>query len=476
MSTETESGAEAVAGFGGAELNQTEDGHRISEPPESIRGFFDHMGPAWVFTASQIGGGEALSVPIGGAYLGMEAIWLIPLITFTKIFGQYYLVRYGVMSGETFLGTLYKQRPWLRWIFYYVFLGGLIYAIGLSGHLGETAGAAQEMLPLGGLAGLDGTAFWMIATTLLGISIVLLRSYELVEKLSTALLWVFLIMIAAASIMTADRWINGLGTGLTPTVPGYVDGLGVGGFAFVMTMFGWIGAGFGPTVSYVWFAKDKVMGMFEPKARGHDITKEDLTPEEVSRLKGWGEIVFLQNIFASILLGTFSFFMWTAAAATLHQRGIRPDGFDVVPEMAGIFTQVYGEWAAWIFLITIMAALFSTLIGPLYGMSRLWEDAFAIHGVFERFDITRASVFRATVLLFAAVPLALNLIIEAPLILFAISGSLFAPAIGLMYLAALYMSYKEVDLPELHPQRTWAVAIAIFAAIALIASGLFEAF
>lgn len=45
-----------------------------------------------------------------------------------------------------------------------------------------------------------------------------------------------------------------------------------------------------------------------------------------------------------------------------------------------------------------------------------------------------------------------------------------------MYLAALYMSYKEVSLPELHPQRMWAVAIAIFAAVALIASGLFEAF
>lgn len=471
MGVETES----TTGFGGAELSQSEDGYRISEPPESLRGFFEHMGPAWVFTASQIGGGEALSVPIGGAYLGMEAIWLIPLITFTKIFGQYYLVRYGVMSGETFLGSLYDQPAWLRWIFYYVFLGGIVYAIGLSGHLGETAGAAQEMLPIGTVAALDGTAFWMIITTLVGVGIVLIRSYELVEKLATGLLWLFLIMVAFASLMTAESWIGGLGNGLTPSIPGYVDGLGVGGFAFVMTMFGWIGAGFGPTVSYVWFAKDKVMGMFEPKARGYDITKDDLESEEITRLQGWGEIVFLQNIVASVLLGVFSFFMWTAAAATLHQRGIRPEGFDVVPEMAGIFTQVYGEWAAGIFLITIMAALFSTLIGPLYGMSRLWEDAFAIHGLFDRYDISRASVFRITVVFFAAIPLSLNLVFEAPLILFAISGILFAPAIGLMYLAALYMSYKEITLPELQPQRKWAVAIAIFAAIALIASGLFEA-
>jgi Mn2+/Fe2+ NRAMP family transporter len=448
---------------------------RISEPPETLRGFFQYMGPAWVFTASQIGGGEALSVPIGGAYLGMEAIWLIPLITFTKIFGQYYLVRYGVVSGDTFLDALYDQPWWLRWVLYYVFLGGVVYAIGLSGHLGETAGAFQSLVPVGGVVGLDGTGFWMVVTVLLGLGVVLLRSYEVIERLATVLLWVFLAMIAVVSLATVDGWVGGLTTGLVPTVPGRVEGLGVGGFVFVMTMFGWIGAGFGPTVSYVWFAKDKTMGMFEPASRGLDPDRADLTDEEVHRLEGWSDVVLWQNIVSSVLLGVFSFFMWTAAAATLHTRGIRPDGFDVVPEMAGIFTQVYGEWSAAIFLLSVMAALFSTLIGPLYGMSRLWEDAFALHGLFETTDVDRSTVFRGTVVLFAAIPLALNLVIEAPLFLFAVSGVLFAPAIGLMYLAALYMSFTEVRLPRLTPKRTWAVALAVFAALALIASGFFEA-
>jgi Mn2+/Fe2+ NRAMP family transporter len=454
--------------------------HRISQPPQTLKEFFSYMGPAWVFTASQIGGGEALSVPVGGAYLGMRAIWLIPLITFTKIFGQYFLVRYGVMSGDTFLDALYRQPKWLKWIFYYVFLGGLVYAIGLSGHLGETAGAAQTLVPIGSVGALNGTGFWMIVTVLAGLAIVLLRSYSLIEKLSTTLLWVFLILIASVSLLTADQWTGGLAQGLIPSVPGYVDGLGVGGMAFVATMFGWIGAGFGPTVSYVWFAKDKVMGMFEPKANGTEISKEDLTDEEIKRLKGWGDMVLWQNLISSVILAVFSFFMWTAAAATLHGTEIVESGelggFEVVPQMAVIFTNVYGEWSAAIFLLSVMAALFSTLIGPLYGMSRLWEDDFAIHGLFEKFDITRDTVFRLTVVLFAVIPLGLNLVFEAPLFLFALSGILFAPAVGLMYLAALYMSYTDIDQPGLAPERKWAVALALFAAVALIATAAYDVY
>ena len=477
MSTES---ADAVQTSMGAEGVDAATDARISEPPASLREFFSYMGPAWVFTASQIGGGEALSVPVGGAYLGMQAIWLIPLITFTKIFGQYYLVRYGVMSGNTFLDALYSQPKWLKWIFYYVFLGGLVYAIGLSGHLGETAGAAQNLLSVGAVGGLSGTDFWMIITVVAGLGIVMLRSYEIIEKVSTVLLWSFLALIAFVSLFTAEQWIGGLASGLVPSIPGYVDGLGVGGLAFVATMFGWIGAGFGPTVAYVWFAKDKTMGMFEPKADGVNINKSDLSDEEISRLKGWGDMVLWQNMISSVILAVFSFFMWTAAAATLHGTEIVASGelggFEVVPQMAVIFTTVYGEWTAIIFLLSVMAALFSTLIGPLYGMSRLWEDAFAIHGVFDNYNITRETVFRLTVVLFAVIPLSLNILFEAPLFLFAISGILFAPAVGLMYLAALYMSYTDVDQPGLVPIRRWAVGLAVFAGVALIAATMFEVY
>ena len=68
----------------------------------------------------------------------------------------------------------------------------------------------------------------------------------------------------------------------------------------------------------------------------------------------------------------------------------------------------------------------------------------------------------------------LNLVFEAPLFLFALSGILFAPAVGLMYLAALYMSYTDIDQPGLAPERKWAVALALFAAVALIATAVYD--
>lgn len=434
---------------------------RISKPPRRVREIFSYMGPAWVFTASQIGGGEALSVPIVAAFLGMEGLWLIPAVAFTKIFGQYYLVRYGVLSGRTFLDGLWR-RKWLRWFFYWVMLGGIVYSIGLTGHLSETAGTFNYLLPVS-------TDFWIVTTLLLGLIVVITRSYNLIEKIETVLLWPFLIMISIVALLvwpTAEEWVAGFSLSL----PGHVETMGGGGWFIVALMFGWIGAGFGPTVSYVWFAKDKIMGMFELE---ETIDTADLTDEEVEKLKGWRDLVFWQNIISSVLLAVFSMMIWIASAQTLHKTGIRPSGFEVVPQMAGIFTTIYGDWSALIFLLSIMAALFSSIIGPLYGMSRLWEDGFGAHGIYEKFKLSRKWTFRGAVLFFAAIPLTLSLSTEEPLFLFSLSGVLFAPIIGLMYITVILMSFRDVD-KRLHPKRWWAIILGIFAAIMSILSSILE--
>ena len=258
--------------------------------------------------------------------------------------------------------------------------------------------------------------------------------------------------------------------GFSLSLPGYVEAMGGGGWFIIAFMFGWIGAGFGPTVSYVWFAKDKFMGMFE---LGEPIDTADLTDEEVENLKGWRDLVLLQNVISSVLLTVFSMMIWIASAQTLHKTGIRPSGFEVVPQMAGIFTTIYGDWSALIFLLSIMAALFSSIIGPLYGMARLWEDGFGTHGIYEKFNMKREWMFRGTVLFFAVIPLTLSLITEKPMFLFALSGVLFAPIIGFMYINAIFMSFKDMD-KRLHPKRWWAMILGIFAAIMSILSSILE--
>ena len=89
---------------------------RISKPPLELKEFLKYLGPAFIFTAAQIGGGELVTVPLLGAYFGMVGLFLVPLIAFIKVFGQYYLVQYGVVRGKTFLSTCW-EKPWLRWLF-----------------------------------------------------------------------------------------------------------------------------------------------------------------------------------------------------------------------------------------------------------------------------------------------------------------------------------------------------------------------
>jgi Mn2+/Fe2+ NRAMP family transporter len=439
------------------------DSSRISRPPRSLKEFMRYMGPAWIFTASQIGGGEALTVPLIAAYLGMDGFWLVPLVAFTKIFGQYYLVQYGVISGNTILDSLWRKK-WLIWFFYWIMAGALFHSLGLTGHLAETAGAFNYLFPVN-------IQFWIIVTMLLGLIIVITRSYNLVEIISTILLWPFLFMITIVAILvwpTFPELLMGLKIGL----PGTVEPLGGGGWFVIALSFGWIGAGFGPTISYVWFAKDKIMGMFEIKEHSKPL---NLNKSEIENLQGWRDVIFWQNVISSILLSVFSMMIWIASAQTLHKLNVRPSGFEVLPQMAQIFTSIYGDWSGIIFLLSIMTALFSSIIGPLYGLSRLWEDAFEIQGFFKKFKINSIWVFRANVILFALIPLVFSLLTTKPMFLFAISGVLFSPIIGLMYIASIWMSFENIDR-RLRPKRWWAIILGLFAAIMTILSSLVELF
>jgi hypothetical protein len=212
--------------------------------------------------------------------------------------------------------------------------------------------------------------------------------------------------------------------------------------------------------------------MFEFKGAN---SPSNLTIEEIENLKGWRDIILWQNIISSVLLALFSMMMWIASAQTLNKLGIRPTSFEAVPQMAQIFTTIYGEWSSMIFLLTVGTALFSSVIGPLYGMARLWEDSFAVHGLYEKFKIKRIWGFRITVILFALIPLIFSLSTEKPLFLFALSGVLFAPIIGLSYIGAIVLSFTDV-IGRLHPKRWWAILLALIGAVMTILSSIIEVF
>ncbi|MFX0071336.1 MAG: Nramp family divalent metal transporter [Candidatus Hermodarchaeota archaeon] len=435
---------------------------RISEPPRTLKEFLTYLGPAFIFTAAQIGGGELITVPLLGAYFGMTGLFLVPLIAFIKVFGQYYLVQYGVVRGKTFLQETW-DRKWLRWLFFGLMIGCIFHSMLLAGLLGQTAGTMEYLIPMS-------IYFWIIVIMVVAFLIVFTRSYKVLEKSSTIMLWLLIFLIVIVAILfwpSPEQWA----LGFTPQMPGPVKGLETtSGIMTVAVLFVVLGAGFGPTVSFIWYAKDKQMGMYEATAKGYDLQPEDLTTEERRRLKGWRDIVLYQNLVSAAILSIFSIMIWIAAAQTLYVRNIKPEGWDLIPQMVNIFTLTYGEWSGILFIICGILALFSSIIGPFYGFSRLWEESLERFGIYNRFNIKKETVYRLCLIFFSSLPLIFIFIVARPMWLFSTASILTGPILGLIYIIPIGISYIEMKkhAPELAPNRYWAIALAIISGILMI--------
>lgn len=437
------------------------DKSRISQPPLNLREFIKWLGPAFVFTASQIGGGEFITVPLLGAYLGMTGLYLIPIIAFIKIFGQYYLVQYGIVRGKTFLQASWDKK-WLRWLFFGLIIGCIFHSMLLSGLLGQTAGTLNYLIPLP-------INIWILIIVGLGFAIVFTRSYKLLEKISSILLWIFLFLITIVGLLFWPSWEEWI-VGFTPALPGAIRGLETtSSVETIAVLFVVLGSGFGPTVSYMWFAKDKKMGMFE-LPEGEAINPEDLTQEERSRLKGWKKVILYQNLVSATILTVFAIMIWIAAAQTLHYKIIKPVGWDLIPQMVSIFTDIYGEWSGLLFIICGMIALFSSILGPLYGFSRLYEESFERLGLYKRFNIKKTTVYRICLIFFTLLPSIFILFIGRPMLLFSLASMLTGPILGLIFIFPIVISYLEMkdNAPELKPTRYWAVFLAILSGVLII--------
>ncbi|MHA1804481.1 MAG: Nramp family divalent metal transporter [Promethearchaeota archaeon] len=435
---------------------------RISEPPRTLKEFFNYLGPAFIFTAAQIGGGELITIPLLGAYLGMRGLFLVPLIAFAKIFGQYYLVQYGVVQGKTFLQACWDKK-WMRWMFILLMIGCVLHSMLIAGLLGQTAGTVNFLFPIS-------KEFWILMIMVLGLLIVFTRSYKILEKTASIMLWIFISLITIVAILwwpSLDQWMMGF----MPQMPDAIAGLETtSGIMTVAVLFVVLGAGFGPTVSYIWYAKDKKMGMFEALANGHHLQIDDLTEEEKRRLKGWKDMVLYQNIISATILTIFSIFMWISAAQTLHPSGLRPAGWTIIPQMVSIFTSTYGEWSGILFIICGILALFSSIIGPFYGFARLYEESFERFGVYRKYHVESKTLFRIFLLIFAFFPLLFIFITGQPMWLFSTASMLTGPLLGLLYIFPIMLSFLDTNKKDskLRPYRIWAMAFAIISGILLI--------
>lgn len=432
----------------------------MSAPENAPQRFADtlrYIGPGLIVTASIVGSGELIVTPRVASETGFQLLWLIILGCVVKVFVQIELGRYAVATGKTTLQAL-DQVPgprlrvsWILWIWLAVFLA-------IISQVGGIIGGTAEVLTAGGFP----VANHWIALAI-GGSVALLLAlgrYKLVELFSTVLVVIF--TIATVVAVGALQWSE---FRITPAnlIEGFQFRLPENlGTAFAAL--GIIGVGASELIYYPYWCLEKGYGR-RIGARA--------TAGWLERARGWLRVMRTDAWISMVIYTSATAAFFLLGAAVLYAKGKQVTDKDMIPTLAHMYQESFGQWGLWIFLVGAFAVLYSTAFAATASNARLLTDALALFG-FTRYDTeeARARMVKRCSVILPTYATAIYLISGAPVTLVLISGVGQALLLPFLAGAALYFRYRHLDA-ELRPGRLWTTFLWL-SALAMAAAGIYN--
>ncbi len=317
----------AVVGFTEAELNET-----------PIRPKWNSLGPGIVAAATGVGAADLVATLTAGSRYGYMLLWAVVLGVIFKIVLVEGVGRYYLSTGKTIFQGWRSLGSWTSWYFGpYILIWGFVY--------GATA-MSSTALPLAALyPGVDSKVF-AIGAGLVGLGLVWLNKYRLIETIMTVLIGIMFVTVLLSAALTAPN-LGEILSGLVPRLPGndpdamfYVLGLagGVGGTITLGAYGYWL------------------------------------------REKGWNvprymRVMKFDNATSYILTGIFVIATMIMGVELLHSAGLAISKGDAgLLDVGNVLAERYGETYSVVFLVGFFAASFSSLLGVWHGVSLMFAD------------------------------------------------------------------------------------------------------
>ncbi|MEW1965290.1 Nramp family divalent metal transporter [Micrococcus sp. NPDC078436] len=317
----------AVVGFTEADLNET-----------PIRPKWNSLGPGIVAAATGVGAADLVATLTAGSRYGYMLLWAVVLGVIFKIVLVEGVGRYYLSTGKTIFQGWRSLGSWTSWYFGpYILIWGFVY--------GATA-MSSTALPLAALyPGVDSKVF-AIGAGLVGLGLVWLNKYRLIETIMTVLIGIMFVTVLLSAALTAPN-LGEILSGLVPRLPGndpdamfYVLGLagGVGGTITLGAYGYWL------------------------------------------REKGWNvprymRVMKFDNATSYILTGIFVIATMIMGVELLHSAGLAISKGDAgLLDVGNVLAERYGETYSVVFLVGFFAASFSSLLGVWHGVSLMFAD------------------------------------------------------------------------------------------------------
>lgn len=456
----------------------------IAPPPDSLWDALKKIGPGIVLTGSIVGSGELILTTKLGAEFGFIFLWLVLFSCFIKVIVQIELGRYAISAGKPTLGFLHEMpglrilgTTWLVWWWFGMLLatvfqlgamcGGVGQALNLafpqvSGAIGAACGGPIKTLLLA-----HPEHPWAALTALAAIALLLSGGYRRLEKLTTVLVVGVTGLTVLGVVMlpspkyafVASELIDGM------TFRGLLSLDSIALAAAVSAAFGCFGitgVGASELYQYPYWCLEKGYARYVGQS----------TPDDVwtHRAKGWIRVMRLDAWVSMFVFTAATLAFYFMGAIVLHRNGLVPKGGEMVATLSKMYSETFGEWTRFPFLIGVWAVLFKTLYVSAAAHSRLTTDLLMLTKFLPSDSSTRARSIKRLCVFYPLFALSLFLLFKEPTGMVIFGGFMQAATLPIITGATLYLRYRRLDR-RLTPSKFWDACLWVaFVSITVVAT------
>lgn len=407
----------------------------MTDPSNRLRQFrfLALLGPGLMLAATGVGAGDLAGAAFAGMNLGVAVLWAVAVGAFFKFVITEGLARWQLATGTTLLeGAVLRLGPVVRW-FFLAYL--LVWSFGVGASLIAACGvAAHASIPIFESATTGKIVFGVIHS-LIGLGLVWLGSFRLLERLMAILVAVMVVVVLVTGVLIGPDW-PAVARGLfIPKVPDHPEGV-----AWTLALMGGVG-GTLTVLCYGYWIREK--------------DRDSASDLKTCRL----------DLGASYALMALFGFAVVIIADGLQLSG---KGATLLVDLADRVGEVTHPALETIFLAGAWAAVFSSLLGVWQSVPYLFSDFWNLHRQnksldpdnFEPYQVdTKGRAYRGFLIGLSLVPI-LGLRYDFQLVQKANSvfGAFVMPMLAL---ALLLLNSRKAWVGEKMKNRWWTTAALV---------------
>lgn len=446
---------------------------RETPAPPAGRARLPWYGPGLLWMVSSVGSGSVLFTPRVGSRYGYELLWVALVVIVLMWVMIREVGRWTVVTGRTIVAG-YRDVPGPRgWAVWLIVVPGVVAGVAvIAGVAALAASALMLVLP-------GGQELYASLIILGSGAVVLLGRYRAVERLAVAMSAVLIGSVVVTAV-AAGPDLTALAAGAVPGLPADLD------WYFVMPWVGFILAGAGGILWYSSWVAARGYGGEVLDERGTGEGSEavarmalvEADDPRVGRLRRWTRTMSDTALIGVGTGGLVIVSFLVLGRELLGPEGVVPEGIDVAEDLARLLSDVWGAAGYWVLIVTVVVALWGTVVTNQDGWPRTFADAtIALRrtdrpGRARRWMGDRRSWRRLHVVVTATVaPLVVFWAVRDPVAILSIGGIVTAALTPVLVALTLYLNRRRLPA-GLRPGRTitalMVVAGVFFGGFALL--------